>query len=127
MGRSSVLLRLEDLPNYLNIELKESLADRFMDDPALYTRFLRKLLTVQEFKQLEQAASVGNWAETLRLAHNLKGVCANLGLVALRVDFEGLVALLRTPHFAPQLVRESLEQLRLDWHKAQTYISQLEA
>ena len=42
-------MQLQDLKNYLDIDIAESLEERFMDEEAFYLRFLRKLLVTQDF------------------------------------------------------------------------------
>lgn len=120
-------MQLMDLQQYLDIDIAESLEERFMDDEALYLRFLRKLLTTQDFSLLEQYAEQENWAEALRKAHNLKGVCANLGLVSLSAAFAGLVKLLRSESFTAQQVQVQLAALREDWQLTLHYIEQVQA
>lgn len=120
-------MQLMELQHYLTIDIAESLEERFMDDEAFYLRFLRKLLTTQDFSLLEQYVQEENWAEALRKAHNLKGVCANLGLLQLAADFAALVKLLRSEGFSAQQVREQLAQLRGEWETALDYIRQVEA
>lgn len=115
-------MQLKDLQQYLDIDIAESLEERFMDDEALYLRFLRKLLTTQDFSLLEQYVEAENWEEALWKAHNLKGVCANLGLVDLAADFAALVKLLRSEAFTAQQVRLQLEDLRRAWQQTLDYI-----
>ena len=119
-------MQLKELQQYLDIDIAESLEERFMDDEALYLRFLRKLLTTQDFSLLEQCVEEENWAEALRKAHNLKGVCANLGLVSLASAFAAMVKLLRSESFTAQQVRGQLEKVRKDWQQALHYIEQVE-
>lgn len=119
-------MQLMDLKQYLDIDIAESLEERFMDEETLYLRFLRKLLTTQDFALLETCVGQENWAEALRKAHNLKGVCANLGLLSLQVQFATLVKLLRSERFTAQQVRSALEALRPEWEKTLGYIRQVE-
>lgn len=119
-------MQLMDLKQYLDIDIAESLSERFMDEEALYLRFLRKLLTTQDFKLLEELVAEKNWAEALRKAHNLKGVCANLGLVSLSAAFAALVKLLRSEKFTADEVQAELNALRTEWEKALSYIRQVE-
>mgnify|MGYP000724323535 CR=1 FL=1 len=85
-------MRLQELPQYVAIDIKEALEERFMDSEAMYVRFLRKLLTTDDYKLMEEAAEAGNWQEVLRYAHNLKGVCATLGLTGCRRSLPLLLA-----------------------------------
>ena len=80
-------MRLKDLSQYIEIDIDEALEERFMESEAMYVRFLRKLLTSDDYKLMEEAAEAGNLQEVLRYAHNLKGVCATLGLTGLQAQF----------------------------------------
>ena len=73
-------MHLQELPQYVAIDIQEALEERFMESEAMYVRFLRKLLTTDDYRLMEEAAAAENWQEVLRYAHNLKGVCATLGL-----------------------------------------------
>ena len=55
---------------------------------------MRKLLTTDDYRLMEEAAAAENWQEVLRYAHNLKGVCATLGLTGLQAQFADIVSLL---------------------------------
>lgn len=108
-------MHLQDLPEFLDIDIAESLEERFMDDEAFYLRFLRKLLSTQDFALLEQKIAAEDWGEALRRAHNLKGVCANLGLNTLSKSFAALVALLRRESFTADEARGSFAQIVPLW------------
>ena len=119
-------MHLQDLSNFLDIDIAESLEERFMDDEAFYLRFLRKLLVTQDFALLEQKIAEEDWSEALRKAHNLKGVCANLGLNTLSKSFATLVTLLRSEHFTADEVCESFAKSAVLWKEALGYIAQVE-
>ena len=89
-------MHLQELPQYVAIDIQEALEERFMESEAMYVRFLRKLLTSDDYKLMEEAAEAGNLQEVLRYAHNLKGVCATLGLTGLQAQFADIVSLLRS-------------------------------
>lgn len=119
-------MQLQELKNYLDIDIAESLEERFMDEEAFYLRFLRKLLVTQDFVLLEQAVAAGDWAEALRKAHNLKGVCANLGLNSLSGRFAAIVKLLRSDGFTAAEVRALLAALQPEWERTLLYIGKVE-
>lgn len=119
-------MHLQDLPEFLDIDIAESLEERFMDDETFYLRFLRKLLTTQDFALLEQKIAAEDWNEALRKAHNLKGVCANLGLNTLSKSFADLVTLLRSEHFTASEVREAFAKLAPLWQKTLDCIGRVE-
>lgn len=117
---------LKDLPNYIDINIAKGLEERFMGSEALYERFLHKLATSQEFAQLQVAVQAANWQEALRLAHNLKGVCATLELAKLATNFSAIVTLLRGDSFAPQDVQLLLLDVQSEWDKTLACIEKLQ-
>lgn len=119
-------MKLQELPQYIVIDVQNSLEERFMDSEELYARFLRKLPASADFAALQARVAAGDWPEALRLAHNLKGVCANLGLTVMSAAFAGLVQLLRSESFAPQQARECLAAIEPEWEKTLSYIKKLD-
>ncbi len=83
----------------------------------LYIRFLRKLLVSEEFNTLKRCVQEAAWGEALRLAHNLKGVCANLGLWQLSEDFAAIVKLLRSENYTAEAVKQNCTLLKLNGRK----------
>ena len=51
----------------------------------LYKRLLGNFLAGDHIAPLANAANSGDYEEASRLAHTLKGVCANLSLIKLRI------------------------------------------
>lgn len=119
-------MKLKDLPAVLDIDVQGSLEERFMDSEALYVRFLKKLLLDTNVVELQQAFAEENWDEVLRKAHNLKGVCANLGLNGLSKDFATIVSQLRSGSYSTQGLEPLLQQAVAEWDKTLGYIGQLE-
>lgn len=119
-------MNLQELPRYISIDVAGSLEDRFMGSEELYVRFLRKLLTTADFAALQERTAAGDWQEALRRAHNLKGVCANLGLTDLSAAFAGLVQLLRSDGFQPQQAQSQLAAIVPQWKKTLRYIGELD-
>lgn len=86
-------------------ELKEQLKNvgvdvdtglkRFMNNEALYMKFLNKFLTEPTYEQLQECIQKGDYPEAFRQAHTLKGVSANLSLTLLADSVARLVELLR--------------------------------
>ena len=52
-------MHLQELPQYVAIDIQEALEERFMESEAMYVRFLRKLLTSDDYKLMEEAAEAG--------------------------------------------------------------------
>ena len=73
-------MKLCDLNKYIEIDIAEALEERFMESEELYVRFLKKLEAATELAVVAGLAEQQNWPETLRKAHNLKGVCGSLGV-----------------------------------------------
>lgn len=119
-------MQLKELPSFLEIDIKSSLEDRFMESEALYVRFLKKLLNDTNVVELKQAVDTEDWENALRKAHNLKGVCANLGLTKLSADFASVVSELRSDAYTAQSVGSLLEKALIEWEKTIKYISQLD-
>ena len=120
-------MRLQELPQYVAIDIKEALEERFMESEAMYVRFLRKLLTSDDYKLMEEAAEAGNLQEVLRYAHNLKGVCATLGLTGLQAQFADIVSMLRSEEYTVAQLQEKLADVRIEWQRTLQYIEQLES
>lgn len=120
-------MRLQELPQYVAIDIKEALEERFMDSEAMYVRFLRKLLTTDDYRLMEEAAEAGNLQEMLRYAHNLKGVCATLGLTGLQAQFAAVVSLLRSEAYTVPQLQEKLAAVKNEWQRTLQYIEELES
>lgn len=54
--------------------------DRFLNNEALYKKFLIKFFQDTTFENLRKAVEEGNMSSAFSHAHTLKGVSANLGL-----------------------------------------------
>ncbi len=119
-------MRLEDLPSYIDIDVDESLEERFMDSEELLTRFLRRLAESNDFAEVELMAELEDWQETLRRAHNLKGVCASLGLRRLQELLGELVRLLRTQGFTARQVQDEVARIKPEWERTLACIRELE-
>ena len=120
-------MHLQELPRYVAIDIQEALEERFMESEAMYVRFLRKLLTTDDYKLMEEAAKAGNWQAVLRYAHNLKGVCATLGLTGLQAQFADIVNLLRSEDYTVPQLQAMLAAVKNDWRRMLQYIEELES
>ena len=63
----------------------------------------------------------------LRYAHNLKGVCATLGLTGLQTQFADIVSLLRSEDYTMPQLQAKLTAVKNDWQRTLQYIEQLES
>lgn len=77
------------------IEVEQAL-ERFMNNEALYLRFLNKFLQDENFSGIASSASSGDYDAMLTYAHTLKGVAGNLGLMPLYQLLDTLVLRLRS-------------------------------
>ena len=102
-------MKLCDLNKYIEIDIAEALEERFMESEELYVRFLKKLEAANDLAVVEGFVAEENWPEALRKAHNLKGVCASLGLTRLTAQLAELVKLLRSDGFTKEQVYTTLE------------------
>lgn len=68
---------------------------RFMNNEALYMKFLNKFLTEPTYEQLKECIEKEDYQGAFRQAHTLKGVSANLSLILLTDKVSQLVELLR--------------------------------
>ena len=102
-------MKLCDLNKYIEIDIAEALEERFMESEELYVRFLKKLEAANDLAVVEGFVAEENWPEAMRKAHNLKGVCASLGLTRLTAQLAELVKLLRSDGFTKEQVYTTLE------------------
>lgn len=88
---------------------------------------MRKLLTTDDYKLMEEAAEAGNLQEVLRYAHNLKGVCATLGLTGLQAQFADIVNVLRSEEYTMPQLQAKLAAVKIQWQRTLQYIEELES
>lgn len=62
---------------------KEETLDRFMDNEALYMKFLVKFLEDDTYNKLVASIEADDHEQSLRCVHTLKGLASNLGLAEL--------------------------------------------
>ncbi len=61
----------------------ESALERFLNNEAMYMKFLKKFLTDESYAKLSANITEGDYEEACRSVHTLKGVSGNLGLTPL--------------------------------------------
>lgn len=71
--------QLKDRLQEAGVDMEKTLG-RFLNNEAMYEKFLRRFLQDQSFPTLEHAVAQNDIEEIERSAHTLKGVSANLGL-----------------------------------------------
>ena len=78
----------------MGCDIDEAL-ERFLDNEQFYVECLEKFLDDGVFSNLETSLSSSNIEESFQNAHNLKGVCANLGLTPMYTIIYDMVEDLR--------------------------------
>ena len=79
MNDEEILKALEDA----GCDIREALDETFMGNVALYRRMLAKFAASEIPAQLRAGFDAASVNDVFELAHELKGVCANLGLTPL--------------------------------------------
>lgn len=69
----------------------ENSLGRFMDNEALYTKFIMKFLENTEMEALTEALDKEDYENAITAAHTLKGVAGNLGLTPLFENYAAIV------------------------------------
>lgn len=75
-------------------ELDATMA-RFMNNEAMYEKFLVRFTKDQNFALLSDSIAAGNNTDAEHAAHTLKGVAANLGFAPLASQLETYIAKIR--------------------------------
>ncbi len=68
---------------------------RFLDNEAMYLKFLPKLFQDDNLQKLGDALDAGNLSDAFSAAHTLKGLTGNLGLTPLYDSIRAIVEPLR--------------------------------
>ena len=79
----------------LGVDTESALA-RFMNNGALYEKFLRRFVQDQNYAALTEAVREGRVQDAFAAAHTLKGVSANLSLTRLMESVSEVVEALRS-------------------------------
>lgn len=89
--------------------------ERFMDNEALYLKFLKRFPEDPNYKLLKEHISAGDYEEAFRDAHTLKGVAGNLGLDPFYTIVSALTEDLRSRRYErlDDFVREAEENYEL--------------
>lgn len=105
-------MTLEDCYNAIGSDYKTALG-RMGGSEKLLDKFVRKFPNDPTAPTLFEAFEKEDWQTAFRMAHTLKGLCANLGLDKLQKSSAELTEALRdsVSDNAPQL----LEQVRADY------------
>ena len=94
----------------MGCDIDEAL-ERFLDNEQFYVECLEKFLDDGVFPNLETSLSSSNVEESFQNAHNLKGVCANLGLTPMYTIIYDMVEDLRVGKM-PENAMERFHQIQ---------------
>lgn len=86
----------------------ESAKERFMGNYGLFTKFLVQFSEGTLYHELEQLMDTGNVKGAFELAHNMKGVAANLSLRLIEKPLYSVVETLRRGQFPDMNERKAL-------------------
>lgn len=77
----------------------ERTMERFMNNEALYLKFLKRFPEDPNFQALKEALEKRDMADVERAAHTLKGVSANLGLDPVAFHLNEIVRAVRNQEY----------------------------
>lgn len=97
--------------------------DRFMNNEALYKKFLLKFLRDTTFDNLRKTIEEGNFSSAFSYAHTLKGVSANLGLEFLYKKLTVITDHLRNRQ--TDQIGEEMEEIKEEYHRVCEFIRTL--
>lgn len=88
--------------------------ERFSGNADMYERFLKKFPNDESYGQIAPAFAANDKEAALTAAHTLKGVSANLGMIALYEACSKTVALIRAEQF--EQARDSCAEIDRTYH-----------
>ena len=117
-------MTLEAFYNTIGSDYKAVLT-RMCNSEKILDKFVRKFLNDKTSEELFSAYERGDYETAFRMAHTLKGLCANLGLDKLHASSSELTEALRNGVVADN-ASELLEQVRADYDMTIGALSQLD-
>ena len=88
-------MNLEQFYKIVGSDYKE-IIDRLGGNELLVIKFLNKFRLDNSFNELKNKLNENDTNEAFRMAHSLKGICANLGIQSLFVKASNVTELLRS-------------------------------
>ena len=108
-------MTIQDIYKELKADYYDVLS-RFKNDERI-EKYLRKLVQMNDFEELEQALTDKNYEDAFRYVHNIKGMSINMGITSLIGASDELCELLRKgkpkTDIEPYFERVSIEYKRL--------------
>lgn len=103
----------------------EDVLERLLNEK-LVKKFLYKFADAKDMGELQSSLETQDYETAFRMAHNLKGVCANLGLKKLGASSSELCEELRDGRYTDR-VAPMLAAVQADYDKTMAAIRQLQA
>lgn len=103
----------------------EDVMDRLLNEK-LIKKFLYKFADAKDMGELQSSLEAQDYETAFRMAHNLKGVCANLGLKKLGASSSELCEELRDGRYTDR-VAPMLATVQTDYDRTLAAIRQLQA
>lgn len=88
---------LKSLEDY-GADVKNTL-ERFMGNESLYKKFLKKFIDDKNIFSLKKSVDETNYEDSLKYAHTLKGITANLGITPMYTILDKMVSDIRNNDF----------------------------
>lgn len=98
---------------------------RMCGKESILEKFVRKFAADQSYSTLVSSFESGDIETAFRMAHTLKGVCANLGFTKLLESSSALTEELRNQETVPDSAMELYEQVKKDYDMTMNAINQI--
>lgn len=103
----------------------DNVLERLMTEK-LVKKFLYKFADTRDMEELKASLAAGDCSTAFRMAHNLKGVCANLGITRLSASSSELCEELRDGNYTDR-VEPLLAAVTADYEETIAAIKRLQA
>lgn len=105
----------------------EGTLDRFLGEEEMYVKFLKKTIDSPDFQSLSESIEQKDYKGAFRLAHALKGVTGNLGLIPIENLASDITELLRGKELEEideQAVLNKKQEMQEAYHLFRNIISE---
>lgn len=105
----------------------EGTLDRFLGEEEMYVKFLKKTIDSPDFQSLSESIEQKDYKCAFRLAHALKGVTGNLGLIPIETLASDITELLRGKELEEideQAVLNKKQEMQEAYHLFRNIISE---
>lgn len=115
-------MKLNELENVINIDIKSSLA-RFGNIESFYIKYLKKIVEDRNFEKIGIGIEQKDIKMISESAHTLKGVTGNLGLTKL---FEISQELTKAKNLSEEKILALYEELKVEMEKTREILARLD-